>query len=35
MNLERQGLFALGFHHQRQAFFTKADKGQGSNPSTT
>ncbi len=23
LNLERQGLFALGFHHQRQAFFTK------------
>ena len=25
LNLESQGLFALGFHHQRQAFFTKKD----------
>ena len=24
MNLEHQGIFALGFHHQRQAFFTKS-----------
>jgi CRISPR-associated protein Csd1 len=27
LNLENQGLFALGFHHQRQAFFTKAKPG--------
>jgi CRISPR-associated protein Csd1 len=25
LNLENQGLFALGFHHQRQAFYTKKD----------
>lgn len=34
LNLERQGLFALGFHHQRQAFFTKADRTEDSKPST-
>ena len=25
MNLEEQGLFALGFYHQRQDFFTKKE----------
>ena len=23
LNLEQQGLFAIGYYHQRQAFFTK------------
>jgi CRISPR-associated protein Csd1 len=27
MTLEAQGLFALGFHHQRQALFAKKDRG--------
>lgn len=31
LNLEHQGLFALGFHHQRQAFFTKKDTPTASN----
>lgn len=31
LNLEHQGLFALGFHHQRQAFFTKKDAPASSN----
>jgi CRISPR-associated protein Csd1 len=26
LNLENQGLFALGFYHQRQAFFTKEEE---------
>jgi CRISPR-associated protein Csd1 len=36
LNLERQGLFALGFHHQRQAFFTKtkAESPETPTPST-
>jgi CRISPR-associated protein Csd1 len=36
MNLEHQGLFALGFHHQRQAFFTKskAENTENANPPT-
>ena len=37
LNLERQGLFALGFHHQRQAFFakTKAESPETNNPPTS
>lgn len=26
LNLEQQGAFAIGYYHQRQAFFTKAEK---------
>jgi len=31
LTLEAQGLFALGFHHQRQSFFTKKDISESSN----
>jgi CRISPR-associated protein Csd1 len=26
LNLEEQGLFAVGYYHQRQAFFTSKEK---------
>lgn len=33
MRLEEQGLFAVGYYHQRQAFFTKREEpGAGSDP---
>jgi CRISPR-associated protein Csd1 len=41
MNLPDQGRFALGYYHQRQAFFTKseaastADESSSSTPETT
>jgi len=25
LNLDDQGMFAIGYYHQRQAFFSKAD----------
>jgi CRISPR-associated protein Csd1 len=28
LNLESQGMFILGYYHQRQVFFTKKDKGE-------
>ena len=27
LSLHEQGLFAIGYYHQRQAFFTKSDEG--------
>lgn len=30
--LDQQGIFAVGYYHQRQAFFTKADKEGGAEP---
>ncbi len=31
LNLQDQGRFAIGYYHQRQAFFTKSDKTEASN----
>ena len=33
LNLEEQGLFAIGYYHQRQALFTKQPKEQASDES--
>lgn len=35
LNLEQQGRFALGYYHQRQAFFRKIDVAPGASPETT
>jgi CRISPR-associated protein Csd1 len=34
LSLQDQGLFAIGYYHQRKAFFTKKDQTDGHNPST-
>jgi CRISPR-associated protein Csd1 len=31
LTMEEQGLFSIGYYHQRQAFFTKQDSTQGDN----
>ncbi len=35
LNLEQQGLFAIGYYHQREAFFRKAPQDKNSNTSET
>lgn len=34
LTLEQQGLFAIGYYHQRQAFFTKKEKSETQEPAT-